>query len=192
MAAAAAAAATPADVTDEVVGAVEGAEAPEGGKTKKKKLSKKKLMMLGGALLLVLGLGGGAVMMGLPAMILGGEEVADGEHAAEEEEHAEESVGVFFDMPEMLVNLSTNGKKLGFLKLKVALELADEEAQHKVEAVLPRIVDTFQTYLRGLRIEDLNGSAGLYRLREELLLRVGAAVKPVEVKDVLFKEMLVQ
>jgi flagellar protein FliL len=190
MAAAAAAAVTPADVNDEVVGAVEGAEAPEGGKAKKKlKLSRKKLMMLGGALLLLVGLGGGAMVMGVPAMIMGG-----GDEAAAEEEAVEheETIGVFFDVPEMLVNLSTNGKKLGFLKLKVALELADEEAQHKVETVLPRIIDTFQTYLRGLRIEDLNGSAGLYRLREELLLRVSAAVKPVEVKDVLFKEMLVQ
>jgi len=45
---------------------------------------------------------------------------------------------------------------------------------------------------RELRIEDLQGSAGMYRLREELLRRVRAATAPAQVKDVLFKEMLVQ
>jgi flagellar FliL protein len=162
----------------------EAAPAPE--QKKKSKLPSKKLLIIVGAvvLLLILG-GGGAAFTGM----LGGSET---ENAAEPAEEEEEQVGTFYDLPEMLVNLSTNGKKLGFLKLRVALELKEPEATEHVEAVLPRIIDNFQTYLRGLRMEDLNGSAGLYRLREELLLRVSAAVKPVEVKDVLFKEMLVQ
>ena len=61
-----------------------------------------------------------------------------------------------------------------------------------MESVLPRVVDKFQVYLRELRIEDLSGSAGMQRLREELLLRVNSAVRRGTVKDVLFKEMLVQ
>ena len=56
----------------------------------------------------------------------------------------------------------------------------------------PRIVDNFQVYLRELRIEDLRGSAGVYRLREELLARVNTAVQPVKVKNVLFNEVLIQ
>ena len=58
--------------------------------------------------------------------------------------------------------------------------------------MLPRIVDNFQVYLRELRLDDLRGSAGVYRLREELLARVNTAVRPAKIKDVLFKEMLVQ
>ncbi|MBX6323609.1 MAG: flagellar basal body-associated FliL family protein [Rhodospirillaceae bacterium] len=155
----------------------------EGG-AKKAGSSRRKLLLIAAPLaLLVLG-GAGAYLTGMAGALLGGP--AGGDSAAEE------PVGTFYDLPEMLVNLSTNGKKLGFLKLRVSLELADPAATEKIAAVLPRIVDSFQTYLRGLRMEDLNGSAGLYRLREELLLRVSAAVKPVEVKDVLFKEMLVQ
>ena len=72
------------------------------------------------------------------------------------------------------------------------LELAAEADIEHLEQVLPRIVDNFQVYLRELRIEDLKGSAGIYRLREELLLRVNAAAYPAEVRDVLFKEMLIQ
>jgi flagellar FliL protein len=78
------------------------------------------------------------------------------------------------------------------LKMRVSLELANEEDITTVEMVLPRIVDNFQVYLRELRLEDLQGAAGMYRLREELLNRVNAAVRPARVSDVLFKEMIVQ
>jgi flagellar protein FliL len=62
----------------------------------------------------------------------------------------------------------------------------------RLQAVMPRVIDNFQVYLRELRVEDLRGSAGVYRLREELLVRVNSAAAPVKVRDVLFKEMLVQ
>jgi len=99
---------------------------------------------------------------------------------------------VFYDLPEMLVNINTAGRKRNFLKLRVSLELGNEGDINLVENVLPRIVDNFQVYLRELRLEDLQGAAGMYRLREELLTRVNAAVRPAQVKDVLFKEMIVQ
>ena len=69
---------------------------------------------------------------------------------------------------------------------------SEEGLEPLLDVVLPRIVDNFQVYLRELRIEDLQGSAGLQRLREELLLRVNASTKTAKVRDVLFKEMLVQ
>lgn len=99
---------------------------------------------------------------------------------------------IFFDIPDLLVNLNTSGKRTSFLKLKVALELGKPEDQKVLEQVLPRIIDNFQVYLRELRAEDLRGSAGLYRLREDLLSRAQTAAAPAEVKDVLFKEMLIQ
>ena len=102
------------------------------------------------------------------------------------------ATAVFYEMPEMLVNINTAGRKRNFLKMRVALELANEADINRVENVLPRIVDNFQVYLRELRLEDLQGAAGMYRLREELLTRVNAAVRPAQVKDVLFKEMIVQ
>ena len=92
----------------------------------------------------------------------------------------------------MLVNLNTGGRKTNYLKITVSLELESDAALEQINQVLPRIVDSFQVYLRELRVEDLSGSAGLQRLREELLLRVNAAAHPAVIKDVLFKEMLVQ
>ena len=90
------------------------------------------------------------------------------------------------------MNLNTGSRKSNFLKISVALELDDEATIERLQTVMPRIIDNFQVYLRELRIEDLSGSAGIERLREELLLRVNAAIRPAEVRDVLFKEMLVQ
>lgn len=153
-------------------------------------LSGKKLILFIVLPLILLGGGaGGAYLTGLLDPLLG---IAQ---PAEEDGHAPaaaEGPSVYFELPEMLVNLNSTGKKTSYLKILVSLELENAEAVHDIEAVLPRIIDSFQVYLRELRMDDLRGSAGLYRLREELLLRVNAAVDPVKVKDVLFKEMLVQ
>ena len=92
----------------------------------------------------------------------------------------------------MIVNLNAGTRKATFLKLRVSLELEKAEDQQTIQTLLPRVVDNFQTYLRELRIDDLKGSAGMYRLREELLTRVNAAAYPAKVNAVLFKEMLVQ
>ena len=79
------------------------------------------------------------------------------------------------------------------MKLSVSLELkGGDEAVKALEPVMPRVVDQFQTYLRELRVEDLSGSAGMFRLKEELLRRVNMAIEPVQIQDVLFKEMIVQ
>ena len=57
---------------------------------------------------------------------------------------------------------------------------------------MPRVVDQFQGYLRELRIDDLHGSAGVVRLKEELLRRITVAAAPFPVRDVLLKEMIIQ
>ena len=98
----------------------------------------------------------------------------------------------YHELPTMLVNLDSNGGKDGFLKLTVSLALDNQGAKQQIKSVTPRIVDSFQVYLRELRVSDLEGSAGMQRLREELLLRVNNTVENANVKDVLFKEMLVQ
>jgi flagellar FliL protein len=162
-------------------------EAASDAAPKKKKLSGKKLVLFVALPVLLLGGGGaGAYFMGL----IGGAKAA--QPAASEQVAEASGPSVYYEMPEILVNLVATGKKPSYLKLKVNLELKDEEASKQIEAVLPRIVDSFQVYLRALRVEDLQGSAGILRLRQELLTRVADAAKPTEVRDVLFKEMLVQ
>ncbi|MBI3418668.1 MAG: flagellar basal body-associated FliL family protein, partial [Proteobacteria bacterium] len=119
---------------------------------------------------------------------------AAGEHGKEskEDEAKKKEGAVFYDLGEMVVNLNTDGKRQTFLKLVVQLELESAADKPVIENLKPRIVDNFQTYLRELRVDDLRGSAGLYRLREELLFRVTEAVHPIKIRDVLFQQMLVQ
>ncbi len=167
---------------DEEVETEEGVEAPA-----RKKFAGKKLVIIAGALVVLLGGGGaGAYFMGL----FGGSHDKEKHEEAAAEEAPKDLV--FYDLPEILVNLNTAGRKSSYLKIKVALELSDPKAVPLLDARMPRIIDNFQVYLRELRIDDLQGSEGMFRLKEELLSRVNTSVKPVKVADVLFKEMLVQ
>ena len=100
---------------------------------------------------------------------------------------------IFVDMPDVLVNLSSSGgDRTQYLKVKIALELPDEAVSAQIQPIMPRLLDTFQTYLRELRPTDLDGSAGLYRLKEELTRRVNASIAPSRINAVLFKEIVVQ
>jgi flagellar protein FliL len=100
---------------------------------------------------------------------------------------------VFVDMPDILVNLANAGSdRTQYLKVKITLEVPDQVLAKQITPVMPRVTDAFQTYLRELRPTDLDGSAGLYRLKEELTRRVNVAIAPSRVSAVLFKEIVVQ
>ena len=175
----------------------EDGEGEDGGK-KSKGGSKKLIIIIGLAGFLIIGAVAAVYFTGLLDPLLGSEdETAEqsggGEGSGGEGEDAEGGAkAVFHDMPEMIVTLNTGGRKQVFLKLRVSLELQSSVDVAKIQSLMPRVVDKFQIYLRELRIEDLKGSAGMYRLREELLTRVRAAAHPTKVNSVLFKEMLVQ
>jgi flagellar FliL protein len=113
-----------------------------------------------------------------------------------EEMHAEApppKPPVFIEVPDMLVNLAGSpGERVQYLKVKVMLEVKEEKQVEAIKPSMPRVTDIFQTYLRELRPSDLNGSAGLFRLKEELTRRVNMVVSPNEVDAVLFKEIVVQ
>jgi flagellar FliL protein len=113
-----------------------------------------------------------------------------------EEMHAEvlpPKPPIFLEVPDMLVNLvNAPGERVQYLKVRVVLEVREDKQVEAIKPSLPRVTDIFQTYLRELRPSDLNGSAGLFRLKEELTRRVNAAVSPSQVSAVLFKEIVVQ
>jgi flagellar FliL protein len=141
----------------------------------------RKTMIIAGAALLLLG-GGGA---GAYLFLFSHKDAA--EHAKAPEP------AVFVDMPDILVNLANAGSdRTQYLKVKITLEVPDQILAKQITPVMPRVTDAFQTYLRELRPTDLDGSAGLYRLKEELTRRVNVAIAPSRVSAVLFKEIVVQ
>jgi len=206
-----------ADEEEQVDGA-DGEEEEEG----KKKGGLKKILMIVVPLLLIGGGGAGAYFTGMLDSVLGieseeSEGDEDGEHGDEDDHgkkkdkkkddhgkkddghgsddgYGEEGGGdsAFLPIPPVIVNLNTEDGTPRVLRLVVQLELEDPSDYGAVEAVIPRVIDQFQTFLRELRVRDLRGSNGMYRLQSELLWRVNQAVEPVEVKDVLFQEILIQ
>lgn len=160
----------------------EAGEGAEGAPKAKRSLVKTLLFFV---LPAVLVLGGAAYFF----LLSGGEEVVEDETGAR---IVASKPPVFLDLPDMLVNLTSASGERAMLKLAVALELPDQETIALIQPVMPRVTDNFQVFLRELRVEDLSGSAGMFRLKEELVRRVNLAVAPAVVRDVLFKEMLIQ
>lgn len=108
-------------------------------------------------------------------------------------EAAVANAAVFVDLPEVVVNLSNpGGERRQYLKISIVLELPDQKMIERIQPIMPRVMDAFQTYLRELRPSDLDGSAGLYRLKEELTRRINASISPGRINAVLFKEIIVQ
>ena len=196
--------------TEEGIEGAEGAEGEEG--SGKSGMSAKKIVLFFVLpFFLLVGVGGGLYFTGVLDSLMGKgaemEEHAEAAHADKKskkskkkdahggDEHGDAGAdygAYFLQIPNMIVNLSSEDGQTRYLRLSVQLELASEEDKNMVEAVMPRVVDQFQTYLRELRIRDLRGSQGIYRLQMELLSRVNAAAYPVEVQDVLFQEILIQ
>jgi len=135
-------------------------------------------------------IGGGGGFAALKMGLLGGHAAEAEAQEAKAESAAKKSVS-FVDLPEMIVNLDA-GDRAQYLKVKIALEVAEQKLAQDIQPMMPRVLDTFQTYMRELRPADLEGSAGLFRLKEELTKRVNVAVYPAKVDAVLFKEIVVQ
>ncbi|HEU0084578.1 MAG TPA: flagellar basal body-associated protein FliL [Bradyrhizobium sp.] len=145
------------------------------------KKSKKKLIMIAAAALLLTAGGGGGWFFFFRG------------HGEELRAEAAPKPPIFVDVPEVLVNLvGAPGERVQYLKVKVVLEVKEEKQVEAIKPTMPRVSDIFQTYMRELRPADLNGSAGLFRLKEELTRRVNVAVAPGQVNAVLFKEIVIQ
>lgn len=188
----------------------EGEEGEGGGKKKPPMM-----IIIIAAVVLVLALGGGAAAFFLlkPKPEAHGE-AGHGEGGKEKEkgkkeEHGKKKEGegkdekplitvkegpegvMFATLPNMVVNMQTADGRPTFLKLKLTLEVPDEETAEALEPAMPRMQDMFQTFLRELRPEDLQGSQGSYQLRTEILRRVNLVIAPAKVNAVLIEEMLI-
>ena len=175
----------------EVAEGAEGEEAEAGGKK-----GKKKLIFIVGVVVALLAIVGGLFAAGI---IGGGGKGPDGKPKQSSEEAAASAAAaiaaskpVYYELPEFLVNLNSSTGHVSFLKMSVTLELRDQLAVATMDANKPRIMDIFNTYLRELHASDVQGSAGIYRLRTELLSRLNSTIEDGSVKDILFGEIIVQ
>ncbi len=163
-------------------GAEEGAPAKGG---------KKKLILLALPLLLI-GAGAGLWFSGILPGLLGMNAPPPAVANADAPPPPPPRVPAYVQMPEITANLNAAGRRATFIKLRSQIEVLGAEDAAALTAAMPRLVDLFTTYLREMRPEELRGSAGTHRLREELTARANIAAHPARVTDVLFQEILVQ
>lgn len=157
-----------------------GEEAPKGG-------GKKKLIIIAAGVVVLALLGGGGWFFFLKKP--SAEQLA----AVEAAKNVKKPVS-FVEMKDMTIGISAGAQqdRQPIMKIKVVLEVADAKVSDEIKPLLPRVEDAFQVFMRELRPSDLEGSAGMYRLKEELLRRVNVTVHPARIDAVLFKELLVQ
>ena len=194
----------------EVPAVIDGEAGVDGAAPKKKKLPLL-FIIIPAALVVVGGGGAAAFFLFLKPPAAAHAEEADGHakkaekkggggHGAKEGE-ADPALGkisegpdgvTFWTMPDMVVNIQSIDGKPTFLKLKLTLEMSDPYLAEHLQAEAPRLQDMFQGFLREIRPEELNGSAGTFQLRAEILRRVNLIAAPEKVDAVLIEEMLVQ
>lgn len=163
--------------------APEGAEAAaEGGEGAPAGNGKRKMLMMAGIAVLVLAVVGGAAAF----FLLGGKS------EPKQDSLAPTNTVVVYDLPPFTINLLGDGGESHFLKAKLALELANEKDKAEVDKLQARLQDDWQNFLRQMRPEDTHGGAAMQQMKEALLLRANQVVAPVVVRNVLFRELLVQ
>ncbi|MFB9148547.1 flagellar basal body-associated FliL family protein [Roseovarius ramblicola] len=95
---------------------------------------------------------------------------------------------VYVPVEPLVISIADDGRSR-HLRFRAELEVSDD-AEHEVIRVMPRIVDVLNTYLRALRLTDLEESAALPRLRAQMLRRVQAVVGAARVNDLLVMEFV--
>lgn len=147
---------------------------------------KKKLILLAASIVVLLGIIAGLWFTGILPRLLGMD------HSAKQEEASKPATPIYVDLPEFVANLNSTPQRPSYVKLTARLEVLKSEDAERVKAAMPRLQDLILTYMREMRPQELRGSAGTYRLREELIARANLAAAPAHVTDVLFTQMLIQ
>ncbi|MCA3256178.1 MAG: flagellar basal body-associated FliL family protein [Alphaproteobacteria bacterium] len=159
-------------------------ETPEAGAAPAAK-PKRKLVLIAGLAVVLLGGGGAGAWFAFGA---GGDEA----HAEAEAKAKPEGEPAYVEVPPMVVNLSSAEGRTRYLKARVTIEAESPEAAEAMKTKMPAINDAFQGLLHGIRPEDVSGSTGLYRLKEEMMVRVTRAAAPERPRDILIQELVLQ
>ena len=159
-------------------------EEVEGEEEAPKKASKMPLII--GLVLALVGGGGGffAVSSG---MILAPPEVEVAETETEELKAIPDIAYVPVDP--LIISLHKENET-AHLKFRAQLEVPSAY-KSDVELVLPRVVDVMNSYLRALRIADVEAPDSLVRLRAQMLRRVQVVTGKSRVNDLLVMEFVV-
>jgi flagellar FliL protein len=188
-------------------------EAAEGQEAGGKKKLPMKLIIIAMAGLLVVGGGGGtAAFLLMKPKHPAGEQLADA-HGKEKpkdkkkkkeghgaEGKSEEGMGkisegpegvTYYTLPAVVSDMQGADGRPSQMKIGMTFELADEETADILNENMPRVKDMLQTFLREMRPEDLAGSQGTFRLRQELMRRVNLIIAPNKINTINLTEIVI-
>ncbi|WP_299592103.1 flagellar basal body-associated FliL family protein [uncultured Tateyamaria sp.] len=147
--------------------------------------SPSKMPLILGVVALLLGAGGG-FLTAFSGLILTPESNAP--PASDQITPADLPDVSFVPVEPMVISLAPNSHSR-HLRFRAQLEVPSQYSSD-VEALLPRVVDVLNGYLRALEIKDIESPAALTRLRGQMLRRVQIVTGPGRVNDLLIMEFV--
>ncbi|WP_210878054.1 flagellar basal body-associated FliL family protein [Roseovarius autotrophicus] len=163
------------------------AETDEAPETKGEKIRGSRFPLILGLVLAVLGGVGGFLAVRAGLLPVGASGVA-GPVAESTPVVVDFGNLVFVPVEPLVVSYAETGRSR-HLRFRAELEVnAGQSAE--VARIMPRVVDVLNTYLRALRLTDLEESSALLRLRGQMLRRVQAVVGEGRVNDLLVMEFV--
>ena len=97
---------------------------------------------------------------------------------------------VVYDLPPVTMNYKAD-HGMRAVKMRLGLELSSRQDVPDVQHRLSQIINRVATDLSGIKDSDLDGSAGMERLRKSLVQGVQSAAPESNIEGVLFKEVIV-
>ena len=148
-----------------------------------------------GVIALVLGAGGSA---GWDFFIKGKKEEIKKEEIKKEahkpySKKKKEKPGIAYPLDSFIVNLLDKaGAGKRYLKIKVVLEVGDEEGQRTVDSHIPQLKDTILLLLSSQSFSDINTMEGKIELKQTLLSKINQVLGEGIVHRLYFTEFVVQ
>jgi len=114
-----------------------------------------------------------------------GDQVATGFHGEPPMPHGKT---VFVPVDPITISLH-DSQAARHLRFRAQLEV-NADFKNEVRAVLPRVTDVMNSYLRAIELKDLTGPMTLVRLRAQMLRRVQVVTGKGRVRDLLIMEFV--
>lgn len=97
---------------------------------------------------------------------------------------------VIYNLPEIIAKLKSNHGAT--LSMRISLEFKNKKDIETIEALTAKIQDAILTISIELAPEDVEGSKGIYWLKEEILHRVNLITAPIEIVNIDFRSFDIQ
>lgn len=101
------------------------------------------------------------------------------------------NVGPMLEMDTFIVNLlSENGRR--YLKVKVNLELEDEELQEEVNTKIPVLRDIIIRISSSKTLEEVSTEKGKEKFKDQIVTEINQNLKDGKVNNVFFTDFVIQ